>query len=105
MTVDALAALKAYSAAAGAVKDPAAGLAAKEAAGAPDFAALVKDAVASTEGTLRHAESITAAGALGQADLVDVVTAVTAAEVTMETVIAVRDEVIRAYQDILRMPI
>jgi flagellar hook-basal body complex protein FliE len=34
-----------------------------------------------------------------------VVTAVAAAEATLETVIAVRDEVIKAYQEIMRMPI
>jgi flagellar hook-basal body complex protein FliE len=43
--------------------------------------------------------------AMGKGDLVDVVTAVAAAEATMETVIAVRDEVIKAYQEIMRMPI
>jgi flagellar hook-basal body complex protein FliE len=102
MAADALAAAKAYGAAANALKS---GGAAAPAAEGPDFGAMVKDAVSGAEGTLRQAESMTAAGAVGQADLVDVVTAVTAAEVTMETVIAVRDEVIRAYQDIMRMPI
>jgi len=34
-----------------------------------------------------------------------VVTAVTNAEVTLQTVVAVRDKVISAYQDILRMPV
>ena len=43
--------------------------------------------------------------ATGKADLVDVVTAVAAAEATLETVVTVRDQVIKAYQDILRMPI
>ena len=40
-----------------------------------------------------------------QAELVDVITAVNAAEMTLETVMAVRDQVIQAYQDIVRMPI
>ena len=35
----------------------------------------------------------------------DVVTAVAAAEVQLESVVAVRDQVIRAYQEILRMPV
>ena len=38
-------------------------------------------------------------------DLVDVVSAVNAAEMSLETVVAIRDKVIAAYQDILRMPI
>ena len=41
----------------------------------------------------------------GQADMVDVVNAVNTAEITLDTVVAVRDKVIAAYQDIMRMPI
>jgi flagellar hook-basal body complex protein FliE len=43
--------------------------------------------------------------AAGQGDIVNVVTAIAAAETQMETVMAVRDQVIQAYQEILRMPI
>ena len=66
----------------------------------PDFAGMVKDAVASTEARLQSAEQMTGAAAAGKTELVDVVTAVASAEVTLQTVVAVRDEVIRAYQDI-----
>jgi flagellar hook-basal body complex protein FliE len=38
-------------------------------------------------------------------NLVDVVTSVAEAETTLQTVVAVRDKVISAYQDIMRMPI
>jgi flagellar hook-basal body complex protein FliE len=41
----------------------------------------------------------------GQADLTDVVIAVTNAEVTLQTVVAIRDRVIQAYQEIIRMPL
>ena len=40
-----------------------------------------------------------------EAELVDIVTAVSNAEVTLETVMAVRDRVIAAYQEIIKMPI
>ena len=43
--------------------------------------------------------------ASGHGDIVNVVTAIAAAETQMETVIAVRDQVIQAYQEIMRMPI
>ena len=43
--------------------------------------------------------------AAGDASLVDVVTAISAAEVALETAIAVRNRVIEAYQEIMRMPI
>jgi flagellar hook-basal body complex protein FliE len=46
-----------------------------------------------------------AQGATGQGDVVQVVNAVTAAELTLETVVAIRDRVISAYQDIMKMPI
>ena len=41
----------------------------------------------------------------GQAEMVDVVTAVSNAEMVLETVTTVRDRVISAYQEIMRMPI
>ncbi len=40
----------------------------------------------------------------GNADLVDVVTTVQNAEMVLETVVAVRDKVIAAYNDIIKMP-
>jgi flagellar hook-basal body complex protein FliE len=44
-------------------------------------------------------------GVAGNVDIRDVVMAVNNAEVTLQTVVAVRDKVIAAYQDIMRMPI
>ena len=41
----------------------------------------------------------------GTADLNEVVTAVANAEIMLETVVTVRDRVVQAYQEILRMPI
>jgi flagellar hook-basal body complex protein FliE len=46
-----------------------------------------------------------AAQVAGKTELVDVVTAISAAEASLETVMAVRDQVISAYQEIMRMPI
>ena len=59
----------------------------------------------SAVGTMRAGEAAAAQGATGQGDLVGVVNAVTAAELTLETVVAIRDRVIAAYQDIMKMPI
>jgi flagellar hook-basal body complex protein FliE len=41
----------------------------------------------------------------GKADLTDVVTAVASAENALNTVVAIRDRVISAYQEIIKMPI
>jgi flagellar hook-basal body complex protein FliE len=69
-----------------------------------DFGAMLKDAAQETLGTLHKGEQMTAKGVLGKADLADVVTAVSNAEVTLQAVVAVRDRVISAYQEIMRMP-
>ena len=45
------------------------------------------------------------AAAAGKADVNEVITAVSEAELTLQTVVALRDRVIQAYQEILRMPI
>ena len=55
--------------------------------------------------TLKASEKTSAQAVTGEADLTDVVQAVTAAEVTLQTVVAVRDRLISAYQEIMRMPI
>jgi flagellar hook-basal body complex protein FliE len=73
--------------------------------GGPDFGAMLNSAVGSVSNAGNAAETAVTNAAMGRGDLVDVVTAVAAAEATLETVIAVRDEVIKAYQEIMRMPI
>jgi flagellar hook-basal body complex protein FliE len=50
-------------------------------------------------------EATATAAVSGHASLQDVVEAVNAAELTLQTVVAVRDRMIAAYQEILRMPI
>jgi len=74
-------------------------------AGNVDFGGLVNQALVNTQASLQNAEQMSAASVAGNADLVDVATAVSAAELTLETVVAVRDQVVKAYQEILRMPI
>ena len=43
--------------------------------------------------------------ASGKGNVVDVVTAVAETEVAVETMVAVRDRIISAYEEIMRMPI
>lgn len=71
----------------------------------PGFGDILNNTIASVTNAGASAEGAMTNAATGRADLVDVVTAVAAAESTLETVVAVRDEVIKAYQDIMRMPI
>jgi flagellar hook-basal body complex protein FliE len=73
--------------------------------GGSAFADMVKGALQDTMQASKTAEMQMAAQVQGKAELVDVVTAVAAAEASLETVVAVRDQVIAAYQEIMRMPI
>lgn len=69
------------------------------------FGAMVEDAVKAAVETGTTSEEAAARAIAGNAEINEVVTAVTNAEVTLQTVLAVRDRVIQAYQDIIRMPI
>lgn len=69
------------------------------------FGDMLKSAMTDAMASTKHAERQMAAQVAGKAELVDVVTAISAAESSLETVIAVRDQVISAYQEIMRMPI
>jgi flagellar hook-basal body complex protein FliE len=70
-----------------------------------NFANMLAQQVTSTVEATRGAEAQAAQAVQGKAEMVNVVTAVAAAEVQMETMIAFRDQAISAYQEIMRMPI
>jgi flagellar hook-basal body complex protein FliE len=69
------------------------------------FGEMLKSVLSDAVHASRKAESQMTAQVQGKAELVDVVTAISAAETSLETVMAVRDQVISAYQEIMRMPI
>ncbi len=69
------------------------------------FADLMKDVANNAVEAGRQSEAVTAKALQGEADMTDIVAAVTNAEIALQTVVAVRDRVIQAYQDIMRMPI
>ncbi len=55
--------------------------------------------------TLRASEETVKAGLAGRADPQAVVEALAATELAVQTAVAVRDKVVEAYQEILRMPV
>lgn len=69
------------------------------------FADLVKTAAEEAIKTGTGAEIQSLKAAARDAEIVDVVTAVANAEITLETVMTVRDRVVQAYQEIMKMPI
>ena len=76
-----------------------------ETSAGPSFGALVKEAIGSVVEAGRKSDAQAQALAAGKANLVDVVTAVSESEVAIETLVSVRDKVIQAYEDIMKMPI
>jgi flagellar hook-basal body complex protein FliE len=80
------------------------GLEARDSAG-PSFGELLQNIKTDAIQTGKADEKQSMLAAAGQANITDVVTAVSAAEVTLQAVTAVRDRVISAYQEIMRMPI
>ena len=53
----------------------------------------------------KKSDAQTVAMASGKANVMDVVTAVAETDVAVSTLVSVRDRVIQAYEDIMRMPI
>ncbi len=74
-------------------------------AGKASFGDLVGEALINSKQGAYKAEALSTQGLLGKADLSDVITAVSNAELTLNTVVSVRDRMINAYQDIIKMPI
>jgi len=75
------------------------------AAAGESFGDLLKQAATQSVKTGAESEKQSLMATAGKANVTDVVTAVSAAEVTLQAVTAVRDKAVAAYQEILRMPI
>ncbi|WP_068085654.1 flagellar hook-basal body complex protein FliE [Polycladidibacter stylochi] len=71
----------------------------------PAFGQLVQSAIEEVKKTGQASEAQTLDLVQGKANVVDLVTAVSETELAMETVVSVRDRVISAYEEIMRMPI
>ena len=69
------------------------------------FAGLVRAGLEGARADLRAGEAKAVEALSGRASLQDVVEAVTEAELSLQKMTAVRDRVISAYQEIMRMPI
>ncbi len=69
------------------------------------FTDFLSGAVKDSISTIKQGEVMATKQAAGQANIIDVVNSVNAAELTLNTVVAVRDKVVAAYQSIMNMPI
>ena len=73
--------------------------------GGLNFGSVLKDVVTNVTAVGRKSDVQAQAVAMGKANMIDVVTAVAESETAIQTMVAVRDKVIAAYEEILRMPI
>ena len=73
--------------------------------GGQDFGKLLSQAVQGVVDTGKASDLKTQDLVNGKGDMVDVVTAISQTELAMETMVTVRDRVISAYEEIMRMPI
>ena len=70
-----------------------------------DFAQLLADNMQSVVDAGKRSDQLQLDLVNGKANVVDVVTAVSNTEIMVEGMVAVRDRVISAYEEIMRMPI
>ncbi|MCX7315225.1 MAG: flagellar hook-basal body complex protein FliE [Alphaproteobacteria bacterium] len=73
--------------------------------GGQNFGDMLKSAVSALNKTTQNSDMQTQAAAAGKANIVDVVTAVAESEVAIDTLVSVRDKMISAYEEIMKMPI
>jgi len=73
--------------------------------GAGDFSATLQRALQGAVDNFHTADSKAIAALSGGGNLTEVVTALSRAELTLQSATAIRDRVVQAYQDIMKMPI
>jgi flagellar hook-basal body complex protein FliE len=73
--------------------------------GGLSFGDVLKEAVGGVLDAGRKSDAQTVAMASGKANVMDVVTAVAETDVAVSTLVSVRDKVIAAYEDIMKMAI
>ncbi|VAW23621.1 Flagellar hook-basal body complex protein FliE [hydrothermal vent metagenome] len=79
--------------------------AASSSSGGGDFSKMLAESVQSVVDNGNQADKTSLDMLSGKAGVVDMVTAVTQTELAIESMVTVRDRVISAYQEIMRMPI
>jgi flagellar hook-basal body complex protein FliE len=73
--------------------------------GGPNFGAVLKEAMHAVAEAGHRSDAQAQAVAAGKANMIDVVTAVAESESAIQALVSVRDKVIAAYEEVLKMPI
>jgi flagellar hook-basal body complex protein FliE len=86
--------------------DPTAGLAKAAGGDVGNFGEMLKNAIGAVTEAGKHSDGqALSLASSGKANIVDVVTAVAETEVAVSALVSVRDKVVQAYEEIMRMPI
>ncbi|PWC38013.1 hypothetical protein TSO352_09980 [Azospirillum sp. TSO35-2] len=70
-----------------------------------DFGNFLDQSITQAVGTLKESERVSMAAVAGKASAQDVVRSVLAAEMTVQSVVAIRDKMVQAYQEIMRIAV
>ncbi len=74
--------------------------------GGPNFADMLQNMITQTVQAQGKSEALTMAAASGETvPLHEVVQAISQAQLTLQTLVTVRDRAVEAYQEVIRMPI
>jgi flagellar hook-basal body complex protein FliE len=76
-----------------------------KATGTSPFGDLLKQSLTNAVDAQHKSEKVSAQALAGKADMTDVLQAVTNAEMALNTVLAVRDKVVQAYEQVMRTSI
>lgn len=97
-------ALSAYSATAKTLGNDSA-KAASAASSGPSFGSVLQTSLEGAIDAQNTSEKVAAKAIVGKADMTEVLQAVNDAEIALNTVLAVRDRVVQAYETVMRTPI
>ena len=81
------------------------GDAAAEQVGSTSFADIFKQASHQLTESQNKAEQVSMKAATGEANLLEVMTAINNAEMTLQTISSIRDRLVQAIQEVMRMPV
>lgn len=104
MTINVANVLSAYQKAGARGMDASSGAAGATESG-QSFSDVMGDFMTDAVDSIKKGEEMAAQGAVGKADLQEVILAVSNAEIMMQTVTSIRDKVISAYQEVIRTAI
>jgi flagellar hook-basal body complex protein FliE len=71
----------------------------------PGFGAVLARAIGGVTSAGHQADAQAVRAISGEGNVTEVATAVSRAELALQTAVSIRDKVVQAYQDVMRMPI